>query len=84
MTIRVRHTPYGKVNGEIYLETLPFDGADLDIPMDKIRPTSSIALDEIGARQLINQLSEAFNLGDKLPVNQRSVLTKVFTRRVKK
>lgn len=62
MTLRVRQTPYGIVNGELYLEMLSFDSIEGESAIDKVYPASSIALDERGARKLINALSLAFDI----------------------
>jgi len=71
MTIRLRQTPYGQVNGELYIEMLSFDCVDSTNATDKVYPTSSIALDEIGARSLINKLSMFFDMGYRVPPIQR-------------
>ena len=77
MTLRLRQTPHGIVNGELYLEMVSFDHVESSQrELDKVYPSSSIALDEIGARRLINELSAAFRMGYKVPIKQRLALVK--------
>lgn len=66
--LRVTQTDYGERSHEVYVEAFSYDELEEAYSENRINPTWTAALDELGARRLIIALSLAFNMDLKVPL----------------
>lgn len=69
----IHQTEYGRINGEVYLETYSYASLEEEQTIESRAPDGRMALDQIGARKLINVLSSAFKVGVQVSVQHRTV-----------
>ena len=69
--VAVNQTLYGKTNGEVYIDLFSFADLEGDRALETLPYTERMALDEISARKLIQELSIAFNLNIDLKSKNR-------------